>query len=59
MALIIIPLIAKYAGKLESIAPAGATAMDTALPVISKSTDANTAIISIITGISLSILVPF
>lgn len=58
IALIIIPLVAKYAGKLESIAPAGATAMDVTLPVISKSTDGNIAIISIITGISLSILAP-
>lgn len=58
IALITIPLVAKYIGKLESIAPAGATAMDTTLPIISKATDGNIAVISFITGASLSLLVP-
>ncbi|MBU5677978.1 lysine exporter LysO family protein [Alkaliphilus sp. MSJ-5] len=58
IAIIIIPIIAKYIGKLESIAPAGATAMDTTLPIISKATDGNVAVISFITGASLSLLVP-
>jgi uncharacterized membrane protein YbjE (DUF340 family) len=53
-----IPYIAKYIGKLESIAPAGATAMDMSLPIISKSTDSTTAVISFITGVLLSMLVP-
>ncbi len=58
IALVTIPFIAKYVGKLEAIAPAGATAMDTVLPVISKATNANVAIISFITGVVLSSLVP-
>lgn len=58
IALITIPFVAKYIGKLESIAPAGATAMDTALPVISRSTDGNIAVISFITGVILSSMVP-
>lgn len=58
IALVSIPYIAKYIGKLEAIAPAGATAMDTSLPVISRSTDANTAVVSFITGVVLSTLVP-
>ncbi len=58
IAIITIPLIAKYIGKLESIAPAGATAMDTTLPIISNATDGNTAVISFITGVSLTLLVP-
>lgn len=58
IALMIIPLVAKYIGKLESIAPAGATAMDTTLPVIAKATDGNTAVVSFITGVVLSLLVP-
>lgn len=58
IALISIPFIAKYIGKLESIAPAGATAMDTSLPVISSATNGNTAVISFITGLILSALVP-
>lgn len=55
---LIIPLVAKHIGYLESIAPAGATAMDTSLPLISKSTDSKTAIISFITGMILSTSVP-
>lgn len=58
IAITTIPLVAKYIGKLESIAPAGATAMDTTLPIISKATDGNIAVISFITGVSLSLLVP-
>ncbi len=57
-ALIAIPFIAKYVGKLESIAPAGATAMDTSLPIVSGATDGRTAVVSFITGVVLSLLVP-
>ncbi|MBM7613962.1 lysine exporter LysO family protein [Alkaliphilus hydrothermalis] len=58
IALVTIPLIAKYIGKVESIAPAGATAMDTTLPIISRATDGTVAIISFITGVALSTMVP-
>ncbi len=58
IALISIPIIAKYIGDVESIGPAGATAMDTSLPIISKSTNAKTAVISFVTGVILSIAVP-
>jgi len=58
IAIITIPFVAKYIGKLESIAPAGATAMDTTLPIISKVTDANIVVISFITGVVLSSMVP-
>ncbi|WP_425449585.1 lysine exporter LysO family protein [Dethiothermospora halolimnae] len=56
--LLTIPFIAKYIGDIESIAPAGATAMDTSLPVISKSNKPEIAIISFITGVILSTAVP-
>ena len=58
IALIIIPLIARYIGDIEAIAPAGATAMDTSLPVISKATNSKAVIISFITGVILSTAVP-
>lgn len=58
IAIICIPLVAKYIGYTEAIAPAGATAMDTVLPIISKATDGKTAVISFITGLILSVLVP-
>lgn len=58
IALIAIPLIAKYIGKYEAIAPAGATAMDTCLPIISSSTDSETSIIAFITGVICTMSVP-
>lgn len=58
LALIIIPIVAKYIGNLETIGPSGATAMDTCLPVISESTDSETTIIAFITGVVCTVSVP-
>ncbi|MEY8415351.1 Membrane protein of unknown function [Tissierella praeacuta DSM 18095] len=58
IALITIPLIARYVGKLESVSTAGATAMDTSLPVISRATDPQTTIIAFITGVICTAAVP-
>lgn len=58
IALISIPLIAKYIGKLEALSTAGATAMDTSLPVISAFTDPQTTIIAFITGVICTTSVP-
>lgn len=63
IAITTIPLVAKKIGFIEAIAPAGATAMDTSLPIISKSTDSEVALIAFITGavctFAVPILVPF
>lgn len=56
--LITIPFIAKYIGKLETIAVSGATSMDTSLPVIAKSTDPEIAIIAFVTGVICTASVP-
>lgn len=58
IAIISIPFIAKYIGHYEAIAPSGATAMDTTLPIITRYTDSKTAVASFITGVILSALVP-
>lgn len=58
IALIIIPFVAKYIGYLEAVSVGGATAMDTTLPVVSRSTDSQTTIISFISGIVLTLLTP-
>lgn len=58
IALITIPIIAKHIGKLESLSTAGATAMDTSLPVISAATDPQTTIIAFITGVICTTAVP-
>ncbi|MBF4692978.1 LysO family transporter [Fusibacter ferrireducens] len=58
LAIMIIPFVAKHIGFAEAIAPGGATAMDTTLPIVSKNTNAETAILSFTTGLILSMLVP-
>jgi len=58
IALISIPLIAKYVGNLEAVSTGGATAMDTSLPVISASTNPQTAIIAFVTGVICTASVP-
>lgn len=57
-AIALIPIVAKYLGFIQAIAPSGATAMDTTLPIVSKNTNSETAILSFSTGVILSTLVP-
>lgn len=58
IAIIAIPFIGKHIGHHETIAAAGATSMDTLLPIITKNTTSGIAIISFFTGVVLSSLVP-
>ncbi len=58
ISVLIIPVIAKKLNFITSIAPAGATSMDSTLPVIVKATDKETVVIAFINGAILSILVP-
>lgn len=58
IAILAIPFLAKYIGYMESVAPSGATAMDTTLPIITKYTDSKTAVLAFISGVVLSLLVP-
>ena len=53
------PLLVKYLGKLAPIASGGATSMDTTLPVIAKYSGKEYAVISVFSGVVLTILVPF
>lgn len=53
------PVLVRYMGKLAGIASGGATSMDTTLPVISKYSGKEWAIISVFSGIVLTVLVPF
>lgn len=57
--LLVTPLFVKYFGKLAPIASGGATSMDTTLPIITKYVGKEYAIISVFSGIVLTILVPF
>ncbi|MDD3839948.1 MAG: lysine exporter LysO family protein [Clostridia bacterium] len=58
IAILIIPIICRKVGKIESIAPAGATAMDTTLPIITRNAGAEAAVLSFVTGALLSFIVP-
>lgn len=55
---ITVPLVARYIGRLSTVAPGGATTMDTTLPLITKATDTDMAVIAFINGSVLSALVP-
>lgn len=57
--LLFTPVFARYFGKLAPISSGGATSMDTTLPVITRYIGADYAIISVFSGIVLTILIPF
>lgn len=58
MTLIATPLFVRYFGKLAGIASGGATSMDTTLPIITAYSGKEWAMISIFSGIVLTIIVP-
>lgn len=53
------PLLVKVFGKLAPVASGGATSMDTTLPVISKYSGKEYAVLAVFNGIVLTVLVPF
>ncbi|TEB06975.1 hypothetical protein Psch_00510 [Pelotomaculum schinkii] len=55
---VIIPIVAARIGNLAAVAPGGATTMDTTLPLIARTTDADTAVIALVNGTTLSAMVP-
>ena len=54
----IIPIVASKIGFFAAIAPAGAAAMDTGLPIIAKATDSETTILAFISGAICTLFVP-
>ena len=59
ISIVLIPFIAKYVDPYVSIAPGGATTMDTTLPLIERFAGEDAAFTAFIHGFVLSILVPF
>lgn len=53
------PILVLYFGKLAGIASGGATSMDTTLPVITRYSGKEWSIVSVFSGIILTLLVPF
>lgn len=58
IAFVIIPVVAVKIGHVESITPGGSTSMDTTLPVISRCTGPETAILAFLNGVLLTAVVP-
>ena len=58
LAFITIPFAAKHLNYYFSVATAGATSMDTTLGVISRNTNGKTAVVSFISGMVITMLVP-
>lgn len=58
IAIVLIPVVAVRLGSLAAVAPGGATTMDTTLPLIARSTDADTTVIAFVNGAALSAMVP-
>lgn len=58
IAIFTVPLIAKYIGSLESVSVAGATAMDSLLPVINKNNSADVSVIAFFSGVIVTSSVP-
>ena len=57
--LFLIPLVVRIAGSTPAISIAGATSMDSAMPVVIKYAGSNAAVTSFIHGVALSVAVPF
>lgn len=58
IAFAIIPVVASKIGHIEAITPGGSTCMDTTLPIVSKSTGPETAVLSFLSGVLLTASVP-
>lgn len=58
LAFVIIPIVAKHIGYIESIGVSGATSMDTTLPAISRYTDEDTTLLAFVSGAIMIVIVP-
>jgi len=56
--ILLIPMVAKRVGYIESTALAGAAAMDVCLPIVERATNSSVAVYSFISGVIISTLVP-
>lgn len=56
--IMVIPIVAKHIGYIESCSVPGAAAMDVCLPIVEKSTNSETTIYAFVMGVALSTAVP-
>ena len=58
LSFLFIPLLARTLGGYAAIAPAAATSGDTALPIIARAADEETAVVSVLSGLVCTLAVP-
>lgn len=58
LGIVLIPIVARHVGHLETISLPGAAAMDVCLPIVERVAGGDVAVYSFISGVILSILVP-
>ncbi|OPY25396.1 MAG: hypothetical protein A4E28_03142 [Methanocella sp. PtaU1.Bin125] len=59
LSIVMLPFVVKYLGKTAAVAPGGATTMDTTLPFVVKYAGSEMSILSLVSGVILSLLVVF
>lgn len=59
MAILATPVLVRHFGRLGPVGAAGATAMDTTLPVIARFSGEHAAVVAVFSGMTLTLLVPF
>lgn len=59
LAIVAAPALARFCGRLTTVGAAGATAMDTGLPVIARFSGERVAVVAVFSGMTLTLLVPF
>jgi uncharacterized membrane protein YbjE (DUF340 family) len=57
-AVLLIPIVAKYIGYLETVAPPGAASMDSLLPIVERATTPHVAVYSFVSGLVITFVVP-
>lgn len=58
LAIVFISYTARYIGYFETVGLGGATSMDTTLPIITRNTNAETAVVAFVSGMVMSLMVP-
>ncbi len=59
LSIVMLPFVVRYLGKTAAVAPGGATTMDTTLPFVVKYAGSEMGILSLVSGVILSLLVVF
>jgi len=59
LSIVLLPFVVRYLGKTAAVAPGGATTMDTTLPFVVRYAGSEMGVLSLVSGVVLSLLVVF